>query len=67
MLLLRLLQITAEYATFTVHNMRPFQCACGSARCRGLIRGTDYLEPWLEEYGDHVSDYVASKRLRGTL
>jgi hypothetical protein len=56
-------QITADYATYSVHNMHEFQCHCGAARCRGLIKGTDYLEPWVDElYGDHVSEYVALKR-----
>jgi hypothetical protein len=27
------------------------------------IRGTDYLEPFMERYGDHVSDYVRTRRL----
>lgn len=57
------LQITADYATYSVHNMHEFQCMCGAARCRGLVRGTDYLEPWVDTlYGEHVSEYVALKR-----
>jgi hypothetical protein len=27
------------------------------------VRGTDYREAFVERYGDHVSDYVRSKRL----
>jgi hypothetical protein len=42
-------QICAEYATFTAHNLEPFQCQCGSDRCRGRVSGTDYLTPWVGE------------------
>lgn len=56
-------QVTADYATFTVHNMAEFDCRCGSAACRGRITGADYLAPWVEQrYGSHVSGYVATKR-----
>ncbi len=55
-------EITIDYATFCNEVMEPFKCSCGSAQCRGIIRGTDYLEPFVDRYGDHVSDYVKSKR-----
>lgn len=55
-------EITVDYATFCNDIMEPFECSCGSANCRGIVRGTDYLEPFVDEYGDHVSDYVKSKR-----
>mmetsp|Transcript_24213 Transcript_24213/g.61589 ORF Transcript_24213/g.61589 Transcript_24213/m.61589 type:complete len:672 (-) Transcript_24213:441-2456(-) len=56
-------QITSEYATFTVHNMREFTCRCGAPNCRGTVRGTDYLAPWVGTmYAGHTSDYVAAKR-----
>jgi hypothetical protein len=55
-------QITMDYATFCV-NMTEFVCQCGAQNCRGIIKGTDYLEPWVETlYGDHISDYVRTKR-----
>jgi hypothetical protein len=41
-------QITMDYATFCVHNMREFECACGAASCRRMVQGTDYLQPWVE-------------------
>lgn len=55
-------EITIDYATFCNEIMAPFECTCGTSRCRGIIRGTDYLEPFVDRYGDHVSDYVKSKR-----
>lgn len=55
-------QITMDYATFCADGMQAFECSCGAADCRGVIRSTDYLEPFLARYGDHVSDYVRAKR-----
>jgi D-alanine-D-alanine ligase-like ATP-grasp enzyme len=59
-------EITMDYATFCV-DMTEFACRCGSQNCRKVIRGTDYLEPWIETlYGDHISDYVRTKRRERT-
>ena len=57
-------QITMDYATFCADTMTEFECLCGAPNCRRLIRPTDYLEPFLSEYGEHVSDFVRNKRLR---
>jgi hypothetical protein len=43
--------------------MDDFFCHCGADSCRGIIRGTDYRESFVERYGEHVSDYVRRKRL----
>ena len=52
-------QLTADYATFCGRSMTGFDCACGAAECRGVVRGTDHLLPVLvERYGDHVSDFI---------
>jgi D-alanine-D-alanine ligase len=32
-------ELTLDYAQFFDHNMEPFECQCGSAKCRGLIQG----------------------------
>ncbi len=32
-------ELTLDYALFLDENMEPFQCQCGSAGCRGLIKG----------------------------
>jgi len=59
-------EITIDYATFYNERMDDFVCHCGAANCRGIIKGTDYRENFVERYGDHVSDYVRSKRLGET-
>jgi len=55
-------EITLDYATFCHETMPEFVCQCGSATCRGVIRGTDSLRPLVQRYGDHISDYVRMKR-----
>jgi D-alanine-D-alanine ligase-like ATP-grasp enzyme len=55
-------EITMDYATFCNESMEEFVCRCGARQCRGVIRGTDYREPFMERYGDHVSDFVRMKR-----
>jgi D-alanine-D-alanine ligase len=55
-------EITLDYATFYNENMPSFACSCGASDCRGTIRGTDYLEPFVERYGEHISDYVRRRR-----
>jgi D-alanine-D-alanine ligase len=54
--------VTLDYAT--VHNeiMDDFVCSCGAPDCRGVVRGTDYREACVARYGDHISDYVRTKR-----
>jgi D-alanine-D-alanine ligase len=55
-------QITVDYATFCNEMMKDFECNCGVDLCRGTVRGMDYLEPFVERYGPHISDYVRRKR-----
>lgn len=55
-------EITLDYATFCTEPMRPFECTCGALECRGTIRGSDHLEPFVERYGEHVSSHVRRKR-----
>jgi D-alanine-D-alanine ligase-like ATP-grasp enzyme len=55
-------QITMDYATFCNESMEEFRCTCGSRNCRGVILGTDYLQPFVQSYGEHISDYVKNKR-----
>lgn len=58
-------EITIDYATFYNEVMPPFTCTCGETSCRGVIRGSDHLAPFVDRYGDHVSDYVRRKRNGG--
>jgi D-alanine-D-alanine ligase len=56
-------EITMDYATFCNERMEEFICSCGADECRGVVRGTDYKDPFMERYGDHVSDYVRTRQL----
>jgi D-alanine-D-alanine ligase len=57
--------ITLEYGTYRVENSAEFKCNCDSNRCRGVIRGTDYLLPQIEQtYKNHIAPYVLQKRQR---
>jgi hypothetical protein len=42
--------------------MPEFACFCEAPDCRKIIRGTDYLQPFIDRYEGHVSDYVNRKR-----
>ena len=55
--------ITMDYATFYTDQMPQFACNCGAASCRGVVRGTDYKKAFVAQYGEHVSDFVRTKRL----
>ncbi len=55
-------EITLDYATFRNELMPEFACRCEAPGCRKVIRGTDSLEPFVERYEGHVSDYVRQKR-----
>lgn len=32
-------ELTLDYAQFLDHTMEPFECQCGTSKCRGLIQG----------------------------
>ena len=55
-------EITLDYATFYNEVMPDFECDCGADGCRGTVRGTDYLQPFVDRYWSHVSDYVRRRR-----
>lgn len=55
-------EITIDYATLYNERMPAFECACDAPVCRETIRGTDYLDDFVDRYGEHVSDYVRAKR-----
>ena len=57
-------EITLEYATFYDERMPAFECACGSAHCRGTVRGDDWRLAAMSVYGDHMSDHILRKRGR---
>jgi D-alanine-D-alanine ligase len=52
-------RISMDYATFCGPLTTPFDCACGSPKCRGRVGPDDHRDPAFRAlYGDHVSDYV---------
>ncbi len=55
-------EITLEYATFYDERMPAFECSCGAATCRGIVRGDDWSREFVALYGEHVSDYIRRKR-----
>ncbi|MDX1421061.1 MAG: hypothetical protein R3181_13935 [Rubricoccaceae bacterium] len=57
-------EITLDYATYVHESMPPFACTCGAEACRGVVSGADVLAPFVARYGEHVSDYVRSRRAR---
>lgn len=54
--------ITIDYATFCGESMQEFDCSCRSPLCRKIIRGSDSLLPFMERYGENISDYVKTRR-----
>ena len=44
-------ELTLDYATFIVDPDFEMDCQCGSARCRGTVRGTDWTRAELQ--GNH--------------
>jgi D-alanine-D-alanine ligase-like ATP-grasp enzyme len=59
-------EITLDYATYCNELLPTFECRCGSSVCRGMVRGSDYLQPFIARYGEHISAYVRDKRAAAT-
>jgi D-alanine-D-alanine ligase-like ATP-grasp enzyme len=58
--------ITLDYATFAGLEMAEFECRCGTALCRGVVRGSDLrLADLTERYRDHLSPWVEAQLRRG--
>jgi D-alanine-D-alanine ligase len=55
-------EIRVDYATYGNNLLAPFDCVCGAEECRGKIREDDHLQPFMQKYGDHVSDFVRNER-----
>jgi len=57
-------EITFDYATSESNSdeLGITKCLCGSSKCRGELRGDDYLRPELiERYGDHFQPYLRER------
>lgn len=55
-------EIRVDYATYGNNILTTFECSCGAPGCRGRVREDDHLQPFLDRYEGHVSDYVRGKR-----
>ena len=54
--------ITYDYATSDGCDYDEFECACGSAMCRGKVTGYDWMLPELQlRYRGHFSPYLATR------
>ncbi len=52
-------EICFDYAMSDGTSYDEFECQCGSAYCRGIITGNDWMERNLQEkYGEYFSPYL---------
>jgi hypothetical protein len=52
-------EMTVDYAMFTASSSWSMPCRCGSAPCRGVIRGTDWQRTELQErYRGHLAPFI---------
>ena len=52
-------ELTFDYAMSDASDYDEFRCACGTAACRGMIRGTDWRDPAIQSrYAGFFSTYV---------
>ncbi len=52
-------EVCFDYAMSDSTDYDEFECACGSANCRGWILGSDWLRPELQaRYGEFFSPYL---------
>lgn len=57
-------EVTIDYAMCDGSPYDEFDCACGSALCRGRVTGDDWRNPMLwERYAGHFSPYL-ERRIR---
>eukprot|EP00638_Chattonella_subsalsa_P006919 CAMPEP_0117759628 /NCGR_PEP_ID=MMETSP0947-20121206/16125_1 /TAXON_ID=44440 /ORGANISM="Chattonella subsalsa, Strain CCMP2191" /LENGTH=182 /DNA_ID=CAMNT_0005580119 /DNA_START=89 /DNA_END=637 /DNA_ORIENTATION=+ len=52
-------EVNIDYETFE-WQIQPFQCLCGSSRCRGMLRGFKYSkDPRMQSYGQKfIANYL---------
>jgi hypothetical protein len=55
-------EVTIDYAMCDGSPYDEFDCACGSALCRGRVTGEDWRDPALwQRYAGHFSPYLARR------
>jgi D-alanine-D-alanine ligase len=57
-------EIRVDYATYGINTLASFDCTCGATDCRARVKEDDHLQSILDRYGDHVTDFVRSQRLK---
>jgi SET domain-containing protein len=58
-------EVCFDYAMSDSTDYDEFQCACGTAHCRGEVKGTDWQRPELQaRYGEYFSPYL-KRRIAG--
>jgi hypothetical protein len=58
-------ELCFDYAMTDSDDYDEFACACATARCRGVVRGTDWTRPDLRaRYGGWFSAYLARRIAR---
>ena len=58
-------EIQVDYATYGNNILAPFDCTCSASTCRGRVKEDDHLQPFMDRYGSHLSDFVKRKREEG--
>jgi len=54
-------EVTVDYALQTVVEWH-MPCRCGAAPCRGLVRGSDWMRPDVQErYAGHFSPFINAR------
>ena len=54
--------LTFDYAMADGSDYDEFDCACGTARCRGRVSGSDWLKPELQtRYAGYLSPYIVRR------
>lgn len=56
-------EITGDYALWEAEeDYRVEVCTCGTAACRGVVRGTDWQRPELQKrYAGHFLPYIEQR------
>lgn len=58
-------ELTFDYA-FLDNEDYKFKCTCGSAKCRGIVTGRDWMIKSIQnEYGEYFAQYLKEKIKKG--
>lgn len=61
-------EVCFDYAMSDSTDYDEFQCACGTAHCRGWVKGSDWQRPELQaRYKDYFSPYLKRRIASGCI